>query len=386
MKRVNICGLVAAVTIASLGYGQSGSRILREGEYWTETITGSLQAADATKLRVAIRGGVVVRGASIGQVQVVYRKRVRARDSGQARKLLDSQQLRLSRQGEWANISLVEAGWSLVSGQMEIIVPASLRQSIIETRSGNLNVSGLRGDVEGETGGGEIEADRIQGNLVARTGGGSVQVGTIGGSARLVTGGGPIRLTRSGGETWIETGGGEIVVGDAGGPLHLSTGAGNIQVTRAAASVSARTMGGVIKVLEAGGTVDIENAGGGIQVGQASSIRCESMAGGIRLLGVSGELSATTAVGDILAELLRGHNLRNSYLSTSSGDVTVTIPSNLAVTVRALNESAGRMRRIVSDFPEIRVDASGASGQLNGGGPLLKIAAQNGTIYLRRQR
>jgi len=385
MMKFAISVLMAAVSIPAPGHGQS-SPIARDGEYWTETVSGVVQAADAAKLRVAIRGGVVVRGANTGVVQVVYRKRVKARDIGEARRLFGAQQLRLSRQGEWANIHLMEPGWSLVSGQMEVVVPASLKESIIETRSGNINVSGLQGDVQSETGGGEIEADRIRGNLVARTGGGMVQVGTVGGTTRCVTGGGPIRLTRSGGEAWMETGGGEIVVGESVGPLHLSTGAGNIHVTRAGSSVSARTMGGLVKVMEAGGTVDIESAGGAIQVGQASSIRCESMAGGIRLLGVSGELSAATAVGDILAELLGGRNLRNSYLSTSSGDVTVMIPSNLAVTVRALIQSEGGLRRIVSDFPEIRMDASGASGKLNGGGPMLKIVAQNGTIYLRRQR
>jgi hypothetical protein len=62
--------------------------------------------------------------------------------------------------------------------------------------------------------------------------------------------------------------------------------------------------------------------------------------------------------------------------------------------VRASSESRNRPARIVSDFPEIRVrptaSAQGgaitAEGALNGGGPLLRITANSGVVYLRRQR
>jgi hypothetical protein len=109
---------------------------------------------------------------------------------------------------------------------------------------------------------------------------------------------------------------------------------------------------------------------------------------------VTGELRVATAVGSILAELLSGGVIEDSFLSTGSGDVTVFIPSNLAVTVEAQNDSPGRLGRIVSDFPEIRVRNGAATsrgrvvatGAINGGGPQLVIAAANGTIFLRRQK
>jgi predicted membrane protein len=45
-------------------------------------------------------------------------------------------------------------------------------------------------------------------------------------------------------------------------------------------------------------------------------------------------------------------------LSTLAGDITVLIPSNLAVSVMATNQSGG-MRRIISDFSEVRVKNAG---------------------------
>jgi hypothetical protein len=85
--------------------------------------------------------------------------------------------------------------------------------------------------------------------------------------------------------------------------------------------------------------------------------------------------------------------MQDSILSTGAGDITVFIPSNFALTVKALNES-GRIDRIISDFAEIPVRSSVApnrsgtiaEGALNGGGPVLTLTSSGGTIYLRRQR
>jgi hypothetical protein len=67
----------------------------------------------------------------------------------------------------------------------------------------------------------------------------------------------------------------------------------------------------------------------------------------------------------------------------------VVIPSNISVTIRAENQMADTMRRIVSEFREIQPRPRGthlvAEGPANGGGPLLQISASSGTIFLKRQ-
>ena len=85
--------------------------------------------------------------------------------------------------------------------------------------------------------------------------------------------------------------------------------------------------------------------------------------------------------------------MTDSMLSTNAGDITVFIPSNLALTIQAINESGGS-GRIISDFPQVRSQAGGppgmapvvAQGVLNGGGPLLRVNVVGGTIYLRRAK
>jgi hypothetical protein len=110
------------------------------------------------------------------------------------------------------------------------------------------------------------------------------------------------------------------------------------------------------------------------------------------LRNVAGAVHAFANSGSIMAELVSGGAMADSILSTNAGDITVLIPSNLALTVQATNESGGS-GRINSDFPQVRPQSGGlpggplvAQGTLNGGGPLLRINVMGGTIFLRRAK
>jgi hypothetical protein len=135
--------------------------------------------------------------------------------------------------------------------------------------------------------------------------------------------------------------------------------------------------------------VTVRNVAGAVQIGAAAGIRCESSNGGnIQLANIAGPMSVATAMGNILANL-SGSRLAESLLATGNGDITVVIPSNISVTIRAENQMADTLRRIVSEFREIQPRSVGthlvAQGQVNGGGPLLQISASAGTIFLKRQ-
>jgi DUF4097 and DUF4098 domain-containing protein YvlB len=135
--------------------------------------------------------------------------------------------------------------------------------------------------------------------------------------------------------------------------------------------------------------VTAKSSAGPIQVNSANSVQCESAAGGIRLRNVSGSLHATTAQGSIVAGLLANQPFGESSLMTGSGDITVFIPSNLGVTIRAENEAANNLRRIVSEFASVAVRLAGSSvvaeGPVNGGGAVLQIKGTGGTIYIKKQ-
>jgi len=122
--------------------------------------------------------------------------------------------------------------------------------------------------------------------------------------------------------------------------------------------------------------VRVQTGGGSIQLDGAPSVRAETAAGGIvaKILSSSGERS-------------------DSVLETTAGDITVYLSDNLQVSIRAAIELANGRNTIRSDFSDIHVSSEGgpwgprtvtAEGQLNGGGPVLKVRTSSGNINFRR--
>lgn len=262
------------------------------------------------------------------------------------------------------------------TGSIELWVPRHIGPVTVRAAQGPILVAGIHASADVEAESGSLTLAAISGSVKARTGGGEIRLGRIGGTVDCLTGGGGVTAEWLARDANLETAGGEIVVADALGPLRVSSGGGNVHVCRAR-RITATTEGGSVEVERAEGMVSARTLGGAIRLG-----------------AVSGPIQASTVMGSILAGLVSQATAREaSQLDTRSGDITVILPSNMAVTVQAENEFAGRTGRIFSDFPEIEVLGWGwlggrpvaARGAINGGGPLLKLSTSGGMIRLQRQ-
>lgn len=390
MKQFVFISIVCAAAAAPGALAQ----ITREGRYWVQTVNGVVAASPFDRFRLDTVGNVVLQGGNSEKVTYKLKLRVRAVDAREAEALLREFDVRSRSQNGWLRLTVTPPANISEGPELSVAVPRSLQQVWIETRGGNVQATDLDGEVQARSAAGRMLVDRIKGKAEVRTGGGDIQVGDVGGTVRCYSGAGVIRVQSAGGESWLDTAGGEVFVHQAYGPVHAATAGGNIRVERASNTVFARTAAGLIEVQQADGAVTAESSAGAIQVNAANGVRCESASGTIRLRNVWGPLRASTAVGSILAELLSGNRIQDSTLSTNAGDITVFIASNIPLTVMARNDSGGATGRIISDFKEIRVKEGSlpgaspvlAEGALNGGGPLLRINVNGGTIYLRRQK
>jgi hypothetical protein len=384
---------ISIVCVAAMSPGAS-AQITREGRYWVETINGVATASPLDRFRLDTVGNVVLQGDNGEKVTYRLKLRVRARDAQEAQALLREFEVRPRSQNGFLRLTVTPPANISEGPELSVTVPRSLQQVWVETRGGNVQATDLDGELQARSAAGRMLVDRIRGKAEVRTGGGDIQVGEVGGAVRCYSGAGVIRVQSAGGESWLDTAGGEVFVHQAMGPVHASTAGGNIRIERASNTVFARTAAGLIEVQQADGAVTAESSAGAIQVNAANGVRCESASGTIRLRNVWGALRASTAAGSIMAELLSGNRIQDSTLSTNAGDITVFIASNIPLTVLARNDSGGATGRIISDFKEIRVKAGSepgaspvmAEGALNGGGPVLRINVNGGTIYLRRQK
>jgi len=366
-------------------WAQDPAAVTREGRYWVEAAGGSAPAVKGGRLRLSTRGEVSLRGEDRADIAYALKKRVKAGTEAAARELLRQFRMHTVRQGDATEITL-RVPRSSAEAELRLRVPRSLREVELISQAGNLEAENLAGALRAETGGGRIRVARVQGALTVSSGGGAIQLREISGAVRCISGGGPITAFQLEADAELTTAGGEILVRQAARDLRLAAGGGNIRVERARA-VTATTAGGLIDVLEAMGPVVAETGAGTVKVRAASGLRVSSGAGAIQLEDVSGALQASTDLGNITAMLAAGKPFEDSQLNARAGDITVFIPSNLAVTVEAIN-SGGGWARIVSDFPQIQPRRQGrgseARGALNGGGPRLRLVASGGTIYLRK--
>lgn len=349
----------------------------RDGDYWQIAVTGSLPPQPV--FRITAGGDLTVRGKTAKEIRYTITGRLRGGDEAAARRAAEEYRVHS------------------IAGQLVFPQPAAVRIELprkssylsLWTPGGAIDASDLDGSVRADSAAGKVTLDRIAGDAEIHSAGGATSLGSIGGVVRCFSGGGAIRAVRVRGAATFQSGGGDIQLGEIMGPLRAVTAAGGIRIERAGGTVFADTFGGPISILQALGIVVARNAGGPIDIADAPSVQCQSSSGTIHLDNVSGQLRASTEHGSIVAEILAGHSLSDSFLSTRAGDITVFIPSDTGVTIRAECGGPHRAESIVSDFPGLRIEAGPAAataeGKINGGGPVLRLIGAGGRIEIKKR-
>jgi hypothetical protein len=372
------------------------ARVYQENGKWTRLITGSLAAVKNLRVKVD-SGSVRVESESQPTINYSIRNHSYASSEEKARREFDAYKINAYVRGDTAWVVGEWQGSRLRRSSSEFVinVPRNTEWVKVETDGGDLTAKGIAGRVDGESGGGAIRLDDIGGAINAETGGGSIDVGTVGGELSLRTGGGSIKVVAAKGKINAETGGGSVVVVSGLQGAVLETGGGSIEVQRCSGSLKVTTGGGSIDLGEIAGPAEIETGGGSIRLSSATgAVRAQTGGGSIVLNGVP-TARAETGAGGIVAKFVSGEQRTDSVLETSAGDITVYLAPNLSMTIRASIELANG-HRIRSDFSEIRVITEGgewgpgsatAEGNLNGGGPVLKVRTTTGDIsFLRASR
>ncbi len=384
---------VSMVALASLALCQE-AKVYREGSNWVQEMTGDLGAAKNLRVKLSA-GSVKVQGGAQAGITYVIHRRAYTSSEQQARREFESYRINTSVKGDTAWIVAESSRRdSKCADDLVINVPRNLQSAKIETGGGNVNATGIAGRVELGSGGGNIHLDDIGGPAIAETGGGTIEVGSVEGDVNLETGGGNIKVASAKGEIKAESGGGSVVVLSGLQGAVLETGGGSIRVDKCSGRVKATTGGGSVDLGDIGGPAEIETGAGSIRLASAKGrVQAQTGGGSIQLDGAT-SVQAETSAGGIVVRLLSpagAASRSNSTIETSAGDITVYLANDLAISVRAEIESAVG-HTIRSDFSDIHVSSEGgpwektvsAEGQLNGGGPVLKVRTISGNVNFRR--
>ena len=180
-----------------------------------------------------------------------------------------------------------------------------------------------------------------------KTSGGNVIVADLGGSLKAHTSGGDVKMGSIGGEVDASTSGGNVILGEGRGEVRLSTSGGNVSVERIVGPAVLKTSGGDINIDSVGATLDAETSGGDVRAGFAGPLK--------------GDCNLSTSGGEVKATVAKDASFHLDA-STSGGEVEA---SGLTITI-----DGGGLGR------------SSLSGNVNGGGPLLRMRSSGGNIKL----
>ncbi len=140
------------------------------------------------------------------------------------------------------------------------------------------------------------------------------------------------------------------------------------------------TSGGSIKIDDLVGFIDANTSGGKITVGNVHGrVDLHTSGGSIRTKAIHGPLDAHTSGGSInvtFAEQLS----ESATLNTSGGSITAYLVEDIKIDIDA-STSGGRVR---SQFEiDGRVKKQSVRGEINGGGPKLKLHTSGGSISIK---
>jgi len=352
-------------------------QVEKDGPYWKVTVSGTLPAQPVG--RITSGGDLTVRGKASRQIHFVISDRVRGGTAADARRIGE----------QFRALNMAGQLFFPQNSPVRVDVPRKSSYLSLFSPGGAIDAADLDGSVRVDSSAGKVTLDRIRGDAEIHSSGGGTVLGSIGGVVRCYSGGGSIRAVRIQGGATFQTDGGDIQLGNVQGAVHAVTAAGGIRIDHAGGAVYADTFGGPISILQALGLVVAKSAGGPIDIAGAPAVECQSASGTIRLNNVSGQLRAATERGSIVAEILSGHPLGNSFLSTRAGDITVFIPSDMGVTIQAESTGARNADAIVSEYDGLRIMATAltaiARGKINGGGPMLRLVDAGGRIEIKKK-
>ena len=385
---------ILMLALAAIGVAQTdgAAKVYRDGSSWVEETTGTMPASRFIKIRTDA-GNVSIAGSAQSNITYTIRKRIEVSSEQSARRSFENLRVIVNRQGEVANFrGEGSSNWHRGSVEFNISAPRSVEIVNAKTDGGNLEFTHLNGRVDAESGGGTVKLDDINGNVSTSTGGGSINVGNVGADLSIRTGGGHVNIGSVGGRLIASTGGESVHVEDVKGDAKIETGGGNIAVQNVGGDLRGSTGGGNIEIGNVKGMMDVETGGGSIRLsgGGSGPIKAQTGSGSIHCFKVTRSVRAETGAGGITAEFIAMNGkFSDSTLDTGVGDIVVYLPSDLKVSIHASIDVATTKNAISSDLPGIRIQSEGsdygpremsAEGDLNGGGPMLKLHTSTGKI------
>lgn len=214
-------------------------------------------------------GSVKIIGTSSHEVSVVAEIRGRERDVDNFEITADQSgnnvdvRGKLSKGGSWF--------WNTVDIDVDFTVSVPHEYSVkMHTAGGNIDVTDLKGKVDGKTSGGNVSIGGTEGEIDLETSGGNVEAEKCTGALHMRTSGGEIDVRGITGDVDLGTSGGDVKISDVQGKVRAETSGGSmyVKVKGPNKGVFAETSGGDIEIVvskSVAADIDAATSGGSVR-------------------------------------------------------------------------------------------------------------------------
>ncbi|MDQ7040979.1 MAG: DUF4097 family beta strand repeat-containing protein [Rhodothermus sp.] len=209
----------------------------------TDVVKRAFKVAPDGRLEVEVdRAELEIRATEEAAVYVEVIRTLQTERREEARRLLEAHRLVFQQEGQTIYIKsqLSEDGswrfWKRKRTRIKVTIRFRVprRFHVMFTNgAGNVALSDLEGEVEGETGAGNVTLRNLRGRVQINTGAGNVEVTELEGRLEVKTGAGNITIKGLRGSAEVETGAGNITAEFVAPPeqdSRLESGAGNVTV------------------------------------------------------------------------------------------------------------------------------------------------------------
>ena len=394
--------------------GAQAQELRKERGKWVGEYEKTFKVESGGKLIIKdVRGDITIEAGAKGKVTIHEIKKMDIFSKTEAQAAMDEGAKEITQDGNIIEIGGPAFDRKWIQSKFKITLPKDFSCQV-GTKGGDLSINGIDGEVKGSSGGGDIKLGEIGGAVKASTGGGDIEIMKTSSTVKASTGGGDVDVTGSGGSVSVSTGGGdvtvietkdEVTVSTGGGDVEIkatqgkvkvSTGGGDVDVVGTKGNVGVSTGGGDLKIIEVSGDFKASTGGGDINVENITgSVKVSTGGGDVEMLKIMGPVKVSTGGGDIEAEMTitdfsKDHSVA---LATGGGNIDLTIPAKLPATIEArikYRKKSWEEYKINSDFPlktttseEGKYKIIEATGDINGGGDLIKLTTGGGNINIR---
>lgn len=416
MRTLNTSTVILLILALAVSVG--AQELKKDGKYWIGEIEKSFKVAKGGELVMEdINGDITIDTWDKKEVLVIEIKKMDIYTKSEAEAAMDESIAGYRQRGDIVTIGGPGFDRSWIHSYFTVTVPLEF-DCDIETEGGDISIRDLTGDVIAGTGGGDLELESINGEVEIKTGGGDIEIENTTQRVTAKTGGGDIEISDSEGSVKVSSGGGDITITQTKDRVSASTGGGDVEISETEGDVEVTTGGGDVDIEDAGGDVDVRTGGGEISIANISGnfraitgggeIKAENVkgqlyvktgGGDVELMEVAGAVDVSTGGGDVIVQVtLKDFSIDHSIdIETGGGDIDLTLPAQIPATIEAEIEYRKRSwedYEITSDFHlkietdevDSRYRVIRASGDINGGGDLVKLQTGGGNININKSR